>query len=176
MRSPPTLSPDAVNRMPRGAFIDAFGTVYRDSPWVAERVLAQRPFCGLDALAGAMQAVVTGAPREAQLALIRAHPELVGREAAAGRLAARSSDEDARLRLDRLSRAEFGRLARLNRRYRERHHFPCIIALRLHRSRDTVYAEFERRIGNDTEREITLALEQIGQIARGRLEDLVCAS
>jgi len=173
MRSPPTLSLDAANRMTRGAFLDTFGEVYRHSPWVAERALAQRPFSNLDALARAMQAVVTGSPREVQLALIRAHPELLGREAAAGRLAARSPDEDARLRLDRLSRAEFGRLARLNRRYRERHHFPCIFALRLHRSRDTVYAEFERRIGNDTETELALALEQMGHIARGKLEELV---
>lgn len=167
---------EQINLMDRNAFLDAFGPVYRHSPWVAERVLAQRPFSSLDALARAMQAVVTGSPREAQLALIRAHPEILGREAAAGRLAARSSDEDARLRLDRLSRAEFGRLARLNRRYREHHHFPCIIALRLHQSRDTVYAEFERRIGNDTGKEIALSLEQIGHVARGRLEELVSGS
>jgi chitin deacetylase len=108
-----------------------------------------------------------------------AHPRAPGAprpRGRAGRLAARSSDEDSRLRLDRLSRAEFGRLARLNRRYRERHHFPCIIALRLHHSRDTVYAEFERRIGNDTGKEIALSLEQIGHVARGRLEALVSGS
>lgn len=163
---------ERINRMDRNAFLDAFGEVYEHSPWVAERALARRPFPSLDALAGAMQAVVTGSPREAQLALIRAHPELTGREAVSGRRMTQPPGEQSRLRLDKLSRAEFERLARLNRRYRERHRFPCVIALRLHRSRDTVYAEFERRTGNDTESEIALALEQIGHIARGRLENL----
>jgi len=116
---------------------------------------------------------VTASKREAQLALIRAHPELAGQEAVAGRLGAHSSSEQTRLGIHALSRAEFERMTDLNRRYRERHGFPCIIALKLHASRASVFAEFERRIGNDTAQEIALALEQIGHIARGRLENMV---
>lgn len=159
--------------MDRPAFLDAFGAVYEHSPWVAERAFANRPFENRAALVAAMQAVVTEAPREAQLALIRAHPELAGQEAAAGRLGSHSTSEQARLGLDRLGRAEFDRIAALNRRYRERHRIPCIVALKLHATRDSVFAGMERRIGNDTEVEIALALEQIGHIARHRLEQMV---
>lgn len=164
---------DRINRMDRLAFIDTFGAVYEHSPWVAERALAKRPFANRAALVAAMRSVVAEAPREAQLALIRAHPELAGAEAAAGRLTAHSSGEQARLGFHSLSRTEFRRMSDLNRRYRERHGFPCIIALALHDSRESVFAEFEKRIGNETEAEIALALEQIGHIARGRLEMLV---
>lgn len=173
MHSRLNLSLDGINRMDRHAFLETFGAVYEHSPWVAERALARRPFAHRAALVAAMQAVVTEAPREAQLALIRAHPELAGREASARRLTAHSSGEQARLGIDALSRTEFDRMAALNRRYRERHGFPCIIALKLHAARDSVFAEFERRIGNDTEAEVALALEQIGHIARGRLENMV---
>lgn len=164
---------DRINRMDRLAFLDTFGGVYEHSPWVAERALARRPFANRAALVAAMQTVVAEAPHETQLALIRAHPELAGREAAAGRLTAHSSGEQARLGLDALSRTEFRRMTELNRRYRDRHGFPCIIALARHATRESVFAEFERRVGNATEAEIALALDQIGHIARGRLEKLV---
>lgn len=164
---------DRINRMDRLEFVDSFGAVYEHSPWVAERALARRPFANRAALVAAMQSVVAEAPREAQLALIRAHPELAGAETAAGRLTAHSSGEQARLGFSTLGRTEFKRMSELNRRYRERHGFPCIIALALHATRESVFAEFEKRIGNDTDAEIALALDQIGHIARGRLEKLV---
>jgi OHCU decarboxylase len=164
---------DQINRMDRLEFVDTFGAVYEHSPWVAERSLARRPFANRAALVAAMHEVVTGAPREAQLALIRAHPELAGTEAATGRLTAHSSGEQARLRFNSLGRTESRRMAELNRRYRDRHGFPCVIALALHATRESVFDELERRICNDTESEVARALEQIGHIARGRLEKLV---
>lgn len=164
---------DRVNRMDRLEFLDTFGAVYEHSPWVAERALAKRPFANRAALVAAMQSVVSEAPREAQLALIRAHPELAGREVATGRLTAQPPGEQARLGINALNRTEFKRMSELNRRYRDRHGFPCIVALALHPSRESVFAEFERRIGNETEAEIALALDQVGHIARGRLEKLV---
>lgn len=164
---------DRINRMDRLAFVDAFGAVYEHSPWVAERAFASRPFENRAALAAAMQAVVASSPRETQLALIRAHPELAGHEAVAGRLGSHSSSEQARLGLDRLDRATFERVAAINRRYRDRHRMPCIVALKLHASRDSVLAEMERRLCNDTEAEIAQALEQIGHIARHRIEQMI---
>jgi chitin deacetylase len=64
-------------------------------------------------------------------------------------------------------------MARLNQRYRERHGFPCIVALRMHATRAGVMAEMERRIENDPDTELKNALEQIGHITRGRVEKLV---
>ncbi|MCX7960139.1 MAG: 2-oxo-4-hydroxy-4-carboxy-5-ureidoimidazoline decarboxylase [Burkholderiales bacterium] len=167
----PTL--EALNRMDRDAFVCALGGVYERSPWVAERVHARRPFASRSALAQAMQAEVRAAGREAQLALVRAHPELGVRASEAGALTENSASEQARLGLTALSPEEAARVAELNRRYRERHGFPCIVALARHASRETVLAEMARRIGNPTEAELVAALEQIGQIAAARLEKLV---
>ncbi len=119
-----------------------------------------------------MQAVLA-APLEAQLTLIRAHPELAGREATSGRLTADSTSEQARLGFDALSRGELDQMAALNRSYHEKFGFPCIVALKLHASRDTVVAQFQRRLGNDREAEIGNALAQIGHIARARLDNLL---
>jgi chitin deacetylase len=57
----------------------------------------------------------------------------------------------------------------INRRYRDKFGFPAIVALSRHASRDTVIAEMERRISNDSDVEIANALEQIGHITRARL-------
>jgi 2-oxo-4-hydroxy-4-carboxy-5-ureidoimidazoline decarboxylase len=162
-----------VNRLERAEFVAAFGAVFEHSPWIAEQAFSKRPFSDPQAVIAAMLQAVHAASRDGQLALIRAHPELAGREAAAGALTAASGLEQARLGFDSLSRTEFEYLSELNRRYRERFGFPCIIALRLHRTRATVMAECERRLLNDNEREIYNALEQIGHIASGRLDRLI---
>ena len=161
------------NALTSQAFVAAFGEVFEHSPWVAGRAWARRPFASIDALHAAMMDAVRAAPAEEQLALVRAHPELAGREAAAGTLTADSTSEQGRLGFTALTRAEFERVARANRAYREKFGFPCIVALRLHASRDTVIDEMERRAGADRATDIAAALAQIGHITRGRLDQLV---
>ena len=116
-----------------------------------------------------MMRAVAEASREEKLALVRAHPELAGSES----LTVDSSSEQGRLGFNRLSREELERMRSLNRRYREKFGFPCIVALRLHAERGSVMAAMERRLGNDGETELSNALEQIGHITRGRLEKLL---
>lgn len=144
--------------------------VFEHSPWVAERAWARGPFRSVEALHRSMLQVVQEATPQEQLALLRSHPELAGAEAKEGSLTADSSSEQGRLGFDRLTKEEFARMSELNRRYREKFGFPCIVALRLHATRDSVIAEMTRRLANDGETELGNALEQIGHIARGRLD------
>lgn len=162
-----------LNALDKRAFVALLGGVFEHSPWVAERAWEARPFAGVDELHRAMLAAVFQAAPEEQLALVCAHPELAGREAEQGTLTRHSSSEQERLGFTSLSRDEFLKMADLNRRYRERHGFPCIVALRLHATRQSVMAEMERRVQNPREAELRNALEQIGHITRGRLDNLV---
>jgi OHCU decarboxylase len=159
-----------LNRLERDAFVAELGAVFEHSPWVAERAHARGPFANIDALHRSMMAVVRAASPAEQLALVRAPPELAGAEAKAGTLTAHSSGEQARLGLTALSKDEFSRVAELNRRYRDKFGFPCIIALKLHGARASVLDEMERRLDNSHEQELGRALDQIGHIARGRLD------
>lgn len=162
-----------INELKRDAFAAALGGAFEHSSWVAERAWTMLPFADIDALHAAMMRCVRTASRGEQLALVRAHPELAGKEVAAGTLTRNSSSEQDRLGFTALGRTELEQIAALNRTYREKFGFPCIVALKLHASRSTVLAEMERRAGNDAQTEIALALEQIGHIARGRLERLI---
>jgi OHCU decarboxylase len=165
-----------INRLQQADFVRMLGGVFEHSPWVAERAHSRSPFADLDDLHEAMMRVVRDATRGEQIALIRAHPELAGREAGEGTLTASSTGEQGRLGFTSLARTEFLNVAEINRRYREKFGFPCIVALRLHASRDTVIAEMERRLDNSIDAEVARALDQIGHIARGRLERLVGAT
>jgi 2-oxo-4-hydroxy-4-carboxy-5-ureidoimidazoline decarboxylase len=163
----------AVNALGEREFVERFGGVFEHSPWVAQRAWQKKPFRSLEALYAAMMQAVAEAKEEEQLALVRAHPELAGTEAQEGVLTAASSGEQSRLGFLQLTREEVEAMQRLNRRYRERHGFPCIVALRLHSTRASVVTEMERRALNDSSSELKAALEQIGHITRGRLEKIV---
>ena len=166
---------NTVNTADLGGFVVLLGGVFEHSSWIAERAWGERPFGSLEALHGAMLRVVRAASRDAQIALVRAHPELAGREASSGELTADSSSEQGRLGFTALDRDELERIAHINRAYREKFGFPCIVALRLHRDRNSVLAEMERRLANNADTELANALDQIGYITRGRLEKLLGA-
>lgn len=159
-----------LNALGEREFVALLGGIFEHSPWVAQQAFAARPFSSLDELHAAMMAAVRAAGRPQQLALVRAHPELAGAEANAGRLTADSSSEQARLGFTSLSRDEVLKMAELNRRYRDKHGFPCIVALRLHATRGSVTEQMARRVDNPTDVELAAALDQIGHITRGRLD------
>jgi 2-oxo-4-hydroxy-4-carboxy-5-ureidoimidazoline decarboxylase len=162
-----------LNALGEREFTARLGAVFEHSPWVAERAWKSRPFSSPDHLHQAMMAAVRDASKAEQLALVRAHPELAGAEAKEGTLTVDSSSEQSRLGFTRLTKEEFHRMAQLNRAYREKFGFPCIVALRLHATRESAMAEMRRRSANDVETELRNALEQIGHITRGRLEKLM---
>ena len=160
---------EEVNSLSKHEFVARLGGVFEHSPWVAERAWSKRPFRSLDDLHRAMMSAVENASNDQKLELIRAHPELAGAEA----LTVDSSSEQGRLGFNALAKTEVQQMNDLNRRYREKFGFPCIVALRLHESRSTVMAEMQRRVANDADTELAKALEQIGHITRGRLEKVV---
>ncbi len=154
--------------MDLAAWLARYGAVFEHSPWVAEGAWHRRPFFSVEDLHQAMMEAVESASQEKKLALIRAHPELAGGE----NLTVDSTSEQGRLGFNRLSKAELEKMSGLNRRYREKFGFPCIVALRLHANRDSVMREMERRLGNNADTELANALEQIAHITRGRLEKI----
>jgi 2-oxo-4-hydroxy-4-carboxy-5-ureidoimidazoline decarboxylase len=159
---------EQLNEVAADEFVAALGGVFEHSPWVAETVCAARPFPDVDALHGAMVTAVRSAPRGVQIDLLRAHPELAGRQAREGQLTADSTSEQGGAGLGRLAEDEFRRFDELNRAYREMFGFPFIIAVKEH-SKDSILASFETRLGNSMDVEIEYALGQVFRITRLRL-------
>lgn len=164
----------AINALDRDGFVALLGGLFEGSPWVGVDAWAARPFADRDALERALVEAIERASRERQMALIRAHPDLVGRAALAGTLGRESTAEQAAAGLDRdrLSPAEVARFAELNAAYRERFGFPFVICARENK-KDAILAGFAARLGHTREEEIGVALREIGRIGHFRLLDLV---
>ncbi|HPP82735.1 MAG TPA: 2-oxo-4-hydroxy-4-carboxy-5-ureidoimidazoline decarboxylase [Rubrivivax sp.] len=178
MSQPLTL--EALNAASRAQFTALLDGTYEHSPWIADAAWAARPFATLAALKHALVAAVRAGGREAQLALIRAHPELAGKAMVARTLTAESSNEQGKAGLTACTPAEFERIQQLNREYNERFGFPFILAVRGPRgtglSKAQIIATFERRLHHHPDFEFAEALRNIHRIAEIRLDDkFACA-
>jgi OHCU decarboxylase len=163
---------EALNRAAPAEFVARLAGIFEHSPWVPERVVAARPFASIATLHGAMAAAVANAGEVAQLRLICAHPDLAGRAALRGDLTRESSREQQGAGLSACTPLELERLQALNVEYRRRFEFPFILAVKGHNPA-SIIAALETRLANDRDTELRTALEQIGLIARFRLEALV---
>ena len=169
MNAKPTFA--SLSAATREEFVAMLGGVFEHTPWIAERAYAARPFASVDALHRAMIATLAAATHDAKLALICAHPELAGKEAAAGTMTADSVGEQASAGLDRCMPAELERLRQGNRAYREKFSFPFVMAVK-GKTREEILAALATRIGNARDAEFARCIDEIGRIARLRLAAL----
>jgi OHCU decarboxylase len=163
------------SRMEREDFVAAYGGVFEHSAWVADRAFELELGAAHDTAIGlynALSRVFRSASEVERLGVLTAHPDLAGKLAAAKRLTAESTSEQASAGLDALTDAERERFTRLNAAYMEKHGFPFIIAVRDH-DKASILAAFERRIGNDRAEEFDEACHQVERIAEFRLKDLL---
>jgi 2-oxo-4-hydroxy-4-carboxy-5-ureidoimidazoline decarboxylase len=161
-----------INSASRDEFVRVIGPVFEHSQWIARKAWEARPFAGVESLHQALAQVVQASGEEKQLALIRAHPDLVGRAALTGTLTPESNREQASAGLGSLTPEEIAAFESKNRAYRERFGFPFIICARLNK-KEAILKGFDERLQNTRAKEIAIALQEIGKIAQLRLNDLV---
>jgi len=165
---PDLLDTATLNTLDQPRFADAIGSIFEGSRWIAEAAWDARPFANMDAVLNAMRAAVENAPREKQLSLLRAHPDLGTR----ARIGAESAAEQSSAGLDRLTRAEFEKLARMNDSYRRKFGFPFLFAVTGSTKHDIIVA-LERRLDASPEDEFREALRQVYRIAEIRLRNII---
>jgi len=170
MSVPPTAA--ELSELPQIAFVQAVGSVYEQSPWIAERAYAARPFASLAAVRDALKAACSAATEEEQLGLLHAHPDLAGKAALAGELTAESTEEQKRSGLGSLTAEEMKSFVELNGAYKAKFGFPFILAVR-NANKSTILASFATRIHNGRAEELATAIAQVHKIAWMRLRALV---
>jgi beta-ureidopropionase / N-carbamoyl-L-amino-acid hydrolase len=119
--------------------------------------------------------VVRESGREAQLALIRAHPELAGKAMVAKTLTAESTNEQGKAGLTDCTPQEFAQIQQLNADYNAKFGFPFILAVRgprgLGLAKAEIIATFARRLQHHPDYELAECLRNIHRIAEIRLND-----
>jgi 2-oxo-4-hydroxy-4-carboxy-5-ureidoimidazoline decarboxylase len=161
-----------INGMDRLAFVQKFGGIFENSPWVAEQAWDKRPFANVDAMHAAMVEVAKFAPAPRQLSLLQSHPDLAGKEAQAGAMTASSVTEQASAGLNALSKDEMTQISDLNAAYKKKFGFPFIVAVRMH-TKEGIFFEFRRRLQNETASEYANDLQNVYAITRLRLAKLL---
>ncbi len=153
--------------------------LYEHSPWISEQVINERPFKSLAHLKYAMTEVLAHAGRDAQLSLIRAHPELAGKAMVSKSLTAESTHEQAQAGLTQCTPDEFAKIQKLNADYNAKFGWPFILAVRGPRgvglNKQQIINAFERRLQGHPEFEMLECLRNIHRIVEIRLNDKFAA-
>ena len=159
------MSLEEFNALPEQEAAERLRTCLDVQRWI-DTILAGRPYADRDALlAVAGNAAAEMTDEELSAALAR-HPR-IGEKAGAGHDAAFSSKEQAGVEA-----SDADRLVEANRAYEER--FDRVFLIRAAgRSSGEILAECERRLGNDDDTERAETVDQLGQIALLRLEQVV---
>ena len=170
-----TITLEQLNAAPRAQAAQMLLGLYEHSDWIADQALNQRPFRSLAHLKHAMVRVLQEAGREAQLQLIRAHPELAGKAMVSKTLTAESTNEQSKAGLTDCTPEEFAQIQQLNADYNAKFGFPFILAVRGPRgtglNRHEIIATFARRLHNHPDYELAEALRNIHRIVEIRLND-----
>ena len=170
---PPVHKPRP-SEMDQQTFAKTFAHIFEHSEWIASRAWELELGPAHDCAAGvanALSRIFRSAGHEAQLAVLRAHPDLAGKLAQAKRLTAESTSEQASAGLDALTDDERGLFEELNAAYVEKFGFPFIIAVRDH-DKASILNAFRTRLTHDADTEFKAACQQVERIARHRLNDM----
>ena len=161
--------------MTKSDFVARFADVFEHSPWVAKGAFDLELGPAHDTATGLHHAfcrVFRSADHDQRLAVLRAHPDLAGKLAAAKQLTAHSTDEQASAGLDALTDAERASFTDLNTRYQDKYGFPFIIAVK-GMTKAEILTAFTHRVDADAKSEFAEACQQVEKIALIRLNDMV---
>ena len=167
----PAMTTAPASQMTREKFVSEFGGIFEHSAWIAEGAFDLELGPTHDNAQGVHQAlarVFRSATEEQRLGVLTAHPDLAGKLAAAKRLTAESTVEQAAAGLNALTAEEHASFTDLNNAYTTKFGFPFIIAVR-DNTKTTIMAAFKRRISNDRDVEFSEACKQVERIAELRL-------
>ncbi|MDV3250081.1 allantoinase PuuE [Devosia sp. BK] len=172
----PYVAPEVVpSQLPKDEFVTRYGSIFEHSHWIAERAWESELAPANDTAIGlhfALRTQFRMATPEERLAVLRAHPDLAGKLAAAKRLTADSTAEQASAGLDALTDAEREKFTALNNAYTQKFGFPFIVAVRDH-DKAGILANFEKRLANSAQEEFNTACAQVERIALLRLKAIL---
>ncbi|GCE12842.1 2-oxo-4-hydroxy-4-carboxy-5-ureidoimidazoline decarboxylase [Tengunoibacter tsumagoiensis] len=168
----PYVTLQQVNALEHAVFVQTLTPLFEGPPWIISAAWSRRPFTSLTHFHQELCAIMFAASEAQQIALLRAHPDLVGRAALAGTLSPSSTSEQASAGLDQLTHEEIALFTQLNQEYHQRFGFPFVICARENK-KESILAGFATRLSHSREQEILIALGEVAKISRLRIQDLL---
>jgi OHCU decarboxylase len=173
----PVVDRPRPSQMARDEFVATYGGIFEHSAWIADRAFDLELGPAHDTAGGlhnALARMFRSATEAERLGVLTAHPDLAGKLAAAKRLTAESTSEQASAGLDALTDAERTAFTQMNDAYTEKFGFPFIIAVR-DNTKSSILQAFKDRLGSDRATEFATACRQVERIAELRLTEVLPA-
>ena len=104
--------------------------------------------------------------------VLRLHPDLAGRLAAAGQLTTESTKEQSAAGLHLMTDDERQKMSELNENYKQKFGFPFVICARQNK-KDAILRGLESRLENSAESEAVTGVNEVKKICHLRLLDIV---
>ena len=161
---------DEINKLSQSEFVEIFANIFEKTKWIAEKLYSQKPFDSFEDLCIKMLRIFKTASKEAQLKILKAHPDLADK-AMVNSLTVNSRTEQSNAGLDQCSAEEFNEFKNLNNKYKQKYNFPFIIAVR-GKNKVEILGEFKKRILNSNDDEFIEAIKQVVKVANLRLNEL----
>ena len=161
---------DKINKLSQSEFVKIFANIFEKTSWTAEMLYKQKPFANFKDLCSKMMKIFQKANKEAQLKILRAHPDLADK-IKIKTLTTNSQAEQISAGLDQCTEKEFLEFKSLNNNYKKKFNFPFIIAVK-GKSKVEILNEFKKRISNRVDDEFNEAIKQVCKIASLRLEEI----
>tara|TARA_B100000530_G_C15830039_1_gene437062 strand:- start:565 stop:927 length:363 start_codon:yes stop_codon:yes gene_type:complete len=111
--------------------------------------------------------------QDIKINIIKKHPDLADKVKINKGLSRLSDDEQSRSGLKDCTEDEFLMFQKLNYNFKEKFNIPFILAVR-NKNKNEIIEDFKNRLNNsDVEKEIEISINQVREIAKLRLEEII---
>ena len=147
-----------INQIDKIDFISSFENIFEESKFITEIVETKRPFKNKNHIISNFLMIFDDLEQEIKI------------NKGLSRL---SDDEQSRSGLKDCTEDEFHMFQKLNYNFKEKFNIPFILAVR-NKNKNEIIEDFKNRLNNsDVEKEIEISINQVREIAKLRLEEII---
>ena len=162
-----------INQLDKIDFISSFGNIFEESKFITEIAETKRPFKNKEKMISVFLMIFDNLDQENKINIIKKHPDLADKVKINKGLSKLSDDEQSRSGLKDCTEDEFNMFQKLNYSFKEKFNIPYILAVR-NRNKNEIIEDFKNRLNSsDIQKEIEISINQVREIAKLRLEEII---
>ena len=164
---------DEINQMSEDVFVENFGELVENSPWVASQAWRKAPFTEFAHLQQSIVDVIMSAGTASWEKILTRHTLFARIEAGEKIDAPAIMRESHRIGLDNLSAEEIALIIDLNHKYRTKFGFPFVVCLSNLPDHDSIFEMLQKRLARNRGEELLAGMREVLDIAKIRLAKIV---
>jgi OHCU decarboxylase len=163
------------SKLSRKRFLELFGNIFENSPWLTKKVFDHEISPTMDSSVGLHNAFLVQfrlSSKQKKMNVLKEHPDLAGKLHQNNLLTKESQKEQKSAGLNNLTPSELHLFTTLNTKYSKKFKHPFIKAV-TGADKFEIREEFEKRINNSIEIEFILACKEVEKIADIRIKKIL---